>query len=112
MKLLYAMTISLVFAVGAGAVVAQDFQKGFAAYNAGDYATALKEWRPLAEQGNADAQNNLGAMYDNGNGVLQNYTEAVKWYRLAAEQGYAGAQINLGLCIKMAMACFRTMQRL
>ncbi|MDA9060739.1 sel1 repeat family protein, partial [Planktomarina temperata] len=76
-------------------LVAQDFQKGFAAYNAGDYATALQEWKPLAEAGNVVAQYNLGVMYDNGYGVPQDYAEAVKWYRLAAEQGYDSAQYNL-----------------
>ena len=77
-------------------VVAQDFQKGFAAYNAGDYATALQEWKPLAEAGDEVAQSNLGVMYGNGQGVVQDYKEAVKWYRLSAEQGYASAQYNLG----------------
>ena len=47
----------------------------------GDLATALREWRPLAEQGDAKAQYNLGVMYDNGKGVTQDYKEAVKWYR-------------------------------
>ncbi|MSO73363.1 MAG: sel1 repeat family protein, partial [Rhodospirillaceae bacterium] len=76
---------------------AQDFAKGVAAYNAKDYATALKEWRPLAEQGNASAQYNLGLMYDNGQGVTQDYKEAVRLYGLAAAQGNASAQSNLGL---------------
>ena len=89
--------LSLALAFGAGAALAQDFQKGFTAYNEGDYATALKEWRPLAEQGNADVQFNLGLMYDKGEGVLQDYAEALKWYRLAAEQGVATAQNNIGL---------------
>jgi TPR repeat protein len=47
-------------------VMAQDFDKGLAAAQAGDYATVLQEWRPLAEQGHAEAQTNLGAMYDAG----------------------------------------------
>ena len=68
-----------------------------AAYQRGDYATALREWRPLAEQGYADAQFNLGVMYDEGRGVPQDDAEAVKWYRKAAEQGDAGAQYNLGV---------------
>ena len=68
-------------------VAAQDFQKGVAAYNAGDYATAVQEWTPLAEAGDEVAQYNLGVMYDNGLGVPQDPKEAVKWYRLAAEQG-------------------------
>ena len=49
-----------------------------------------------AEQGNADAQINLGRIYQYGKGVPQNYKTAVKWYRLAAEQGNADAQTNLG----------------
>ncbi len=72
-----------------------DFQEGVAAYKRGDYATALREWRPLAEQGYAGAQYNLGFMYHNGQGVPPDYAEAVKWYRLAAKQGKADAQFYL-----------------
>ena len=57
-----------------------DFQKGLDAYSSGDYATALKEWTPLAEQGDAKAQHSLGVMYVNGEGILQDYKTAVKWY--------------------------------
>jgi uncharacterized protein len=67
-----------------------------AAYNKGDYATALQLIRPLADQGNPVAQNNLGVLYGEGHGVPQNWAEAVKWYRRAADQGYAIAQLNLG----------------
>jgi len=65
----------------------QDFQKGFDAYNNGDYATALREWRPLAEQGLADAQSNLGWMYEYGEGVPKDYVQAYMWLNLAAAQG-------------------------
>ena len=68
-----------------------------AAYQRGDYATALREWRPLAEQGNPEAQFNLGAMYERGQGVTQDDTEAARWYRKAAEQGNANAQFFLGV---------------
>ena len=71
--------------------------EGIAAYNRDDFSAALREWRPLAEQGNAIAQLNLGYMYDNGYGVTQDYKEAMRWYRRAAEQGNARAQYNLGL---------------
>ena len=74
-----------------------NFDKGFAAYQSGDFATALREWTPLAEQGLAEAQFNLGQMYRRGEGVLQDDKTAVKWYTLAAEQGDADAQNNLGL---------------
>ena len=67
-----------------------------AAYNRGDYTQALKISRPLAAKGNAQAQLNLGRMYNNGFGVIQDYKEAVKWYRLAAAQGDAEAQDSLG----------------
>ena len=76
---------------------AQDFDKGVAAYDSGDFATALREWRPLAAQGYASAQSNLGLMYRKGEGVIQDDKEAVKWYELAAAQGLADAQISLGL---------------
>ena len=74
-----------------------DFQKGLAAAERGDFVTALREWTPLAEQGDASAQSNLGVMYEKGQGVVQNYKIALKWYRLSAEQGNAFAQFNLGL---------------
>jgi TPR repeat protein len=73
------------------------FQQGLAAYNRGDYATALKHWRPLAEQGDAWAQNNLGVMYAKGRGVPQDDKEAIRWFRKAAEQGNANAQAALGV---------------
>ena len=57
----------------------------------------MKWYRLAAEQGLVRAQYNLGVMYDNGQGVPQDYKEAVKWYRLAAEQGLARAQYNLGV---------------
>ena len=80
----------------AAPVGAQDFQAGLTAAQAGDYATALENWLPLAEQGYAGARYNLGLIYANGYGVPQDYAEAVRWYRLAAEQGHARAQNDLG----------------
>ena len=74
----------------------QQFQQGLTAYEQSNYQTAFKLWLPLAEQGNAKAQYNLGVMYGNGRGVKQDYFKAVNWYRKAAEQGYAKAQFNLG----------------
>lgn len=67
-----------------------------AAYNRGDYAAALRLVRPLAEQGDPQAQASLGEMYDSGQGVPQDYSQALKWSRLAAAQGEAVAQNNLG----------------
>ena len=62
------------------------------AYERGDYATAYREWLPLAEQGDAEAQFKLGVMYMNGHGVQQDYAEAATWFGRAAEQGVAQAQ--------------------
>jgi len=60
------------------------FEDGVAATLKGDYATAMRLWRPLADQGVASAQYNLGVMYANGQGVPQDYAAAVSWYRKAA----------------------------
>jgi hypothetical protein len=60
----------------AAPVAAGPFEDGVAADKRGDYATALRLWRPLADQGDASAQNNLGFMYENGHGVPQDYAEA------------------------------------
>ena len=62
----------------AAPISAQDFQKGLEAAQSGDFATALKEWKPLSEQGDADAQYSLGVMYENGWGVPQDYKKAAK----------------------------------
>jgi hypothetical protein len=73
-----------------------DFAAGVAAYERGDYATALREWRPLAESGEPAAQFNLGLLHYEGQGVPQNYAEAAKWFQESADRGYAKAQMNLG----------------
>ncbi len=74
-----------------------DFDDGVAAYERGDFATAVQEFRPLAEQGVAEAQFILGLIYAIGSGIPKDKAEAFKWYRKAAEQGYADAQYNLGI---------------
>ena len=86
------------FTLGLTAPAWAGFEEGEAAYNRGDYATAIREFRPLAEQGDAYAQFNVGLMYSEGEGegVPQDYAKAVKWFRKAAEQGVAEAQYNLG----------------
>ncbi len=91
------LVLTIAILIGLAAPAWAGFAEGVAAYKRGDYETALRELRPLANQGNAEAQFNLGVMYDKGEGVPQDDTEAVKWYRKAAEQGYAEAQYSLGL---------------
>jgi TPR repeat protein len=88
--------LTLNFIVCSNFAFAGPFEDSMAAYDRGDYATAIRLCRPLAEQGNAKAQNGLGAMYYHGHGVARDFKEAVKWYRLAASQGNADAQLNLG----------------
>ncbi len=73
-----------------------DYEAGKEAYYRGDYDTALKEWRPLAEQGVAHAQNVLGIMYSERRGVPQDDAQGIRWYRRAAVQGFAPAQHHLG----------------
>ena len=93
------LTIAVLFG-SAGVSASADFQKGLTAARNGDFATALREWTPLAQQGNAAAQNNLGMMYKKGDGVAQDFDTAVKWFKLAAKQGHTSAQVSLGLMYK------------
>jgi TPR repeat protein len=71
------------------------FEDAKSAYDRGDYATAYRLFKPMAEQGHDEAQYNLGGMYAEGRGVPQDYGKAAKWFRKAAEQGHAEAQYNL-----------------
>ena len=71
----------------AGAAYAGDVEDGYAAYAKKNYAVAMAYFKKAAAQGSAAAQYNLGAMYDNGQGVVQDYAEAMKWYKSAAAQG-------------------------
>lgn len=77
---------------------AQSYDDGMRAYDAGDFATALEVWGPLAENGDAVAQYSLGKLLENGGvGVPRDLAEAAKWYQRSANQGIAAAQNNLGL---------------
>jgi hypothetical protein len=71
-----------------------DFDNGVAAYQDGDYATALREWKPLAQLGHIEAQNNLGAMHFNGEGVLQDMVTAHMWLNIAGANGNNDARKN------------------
>lgn len=72
------------------------FSEGYAAYSSGDYVTAMKEFRPLAEQGSAHSQWFIGQMYEHAYGVPKDYAEAARWYQMAAERGHSSAQNDLG----------------
>jgi TPR repeat protein len=92
LKLLVAL---LIFA--AAPAIAGPLEDGNAAYDRGDHEAALRLWRPLTAQGDADAQYNLGFMYELGIGGPQDYAMAVSWYCRAAEQDHARPQCNLGV---------------
>ena len=63
-----------------------DVDKGWDAFNEGDFVTAFKEFKPFADEGNSYYQFTIGWMYLSGKGIAQDYVEAVYWFRLAAEQ--------------------------
>jgi uncharacterized protein len=63
----------------------------------GDHVAALKEFLPLAEEGDAGAQVYVGFLYGHGQGILHDYNQAARWLRLAAEQGRTDAQLRLGI---------------
>ena len=93
------LAIAIAFALGAlglhGSATA-GFAEGASAYNARNYALALKEVTPLARAGNADAQHLLGLMYYMGRGVERDYKQAFAWHYKAALQGKADAQYVIG----------------
>ena len=72
----------------------EDWAGARAAHARGDYATELRIYRRLADNGDARAQDNIGVIYERGLGVTKSYAEAMKWYRMAAERGYF--QVDLG----------------
>jgi uncharacterized protein len=76
-------------------LLAGPYQDGQAAYERGDYTSALREFKILADKGNAKAQHSLGKMYLSGQGVKMNWPEAIKWLRKAAKQGLGEAQAIL-----------------
>lgn len=76
----------LLFTLFTGIVLAGPLEDGFAAFQAGNYAKALQLWQPLAQEGNADAQYNLGLLYHKGWGVARDMKQAQEWYTQAANQ--------------------------
>jgi hypothetical protein len=83
-RALAAIILVLSFAAPVAAHPVSDAKDGLAAYASRDYATALRLFHSLADQGNGIAQYKLGIIYFNGEGVTQNHAEAMKWFRKAA----------------------------
>jgi uncharacterized protein len=97
----------------AGTSWSADYRKGLDAFQRGDLATALREWELLAEQGDAFAQYNLGAMYASGNVVPKDYVYAYMWGNLAASNGYkTGGKFRDAVAKKMTPADISTAQKL
>ena len=99
LKLLLILFVCAAAVLATVVVMLGPYEDAKAAYNKGDYAAVRRLLSSfiLALAGNSDAQHNLGVMYDNGQGVTQDYAAAMSWYRKAAEQGDAYAQTNLGV---------------
>jgi uncharacterized protein len=95
---LFAVFLAVAYATIAAA---NSIEEAEFTYDRGDYTQAARLFRPLAEQGIASAQFNLGVMYAKGQGVPQDYQAALKWYRRSAGQGHASAQNSLGLMYEM-----------
>lgn len=91
------MLIGAVILSNSGPVSAADFNAGVKSFRAGDFTTAMEEWCPLAQAGDADAQHALGMMSEYGHGVSRDDEEAARWYLKAAEQEHAEAQYRLGV---------------
>ncbi len=100
-KIMMVITLTLAFSMPAAA---QEFEQGLAAQKRGDFTAAYRIWHPLAERGDGAAQNAVGLLYDNGEGVPQDHGRALAWYRKAARQGHADAQYNLGLMYANGLA--------
>jgi TPR repeat protein len=88
--------VAILLALGLHSSAMAGFTEGANAYNARNYAQALKEITPLARSGNADAQHLLGLMYYMGRGVQRDYKQAFSWHYKAAQQGKADAQYVIG----------------
>jgi hypothetical protein len=98
LRMIWASVAGCALALGViGSVAAGPFEDGEAAFQRGDYATALKYWLPLANAGSAAAQNNIATMYHAGQGVPRSEAIATRWLLKSATNGNADAQYSLGL---------------
>ena len=89
--------IAIVLLLAVQSASAVDFWAGSAYYLRGDFAAVLREWRPLAEQGDAQAQFYLGIMHTNGEGVPEDDRQAAYWFQKSARQGNPQSQYHLGI---------------
>ena len=98
MKKIIPFCLPLIIFVGsAGLSQAADFETGWEAFQNKDYATAMSEWKPLANKGNLEAQFWVGFLYERGMGVAEDRAAAISWYVTSAAREYAPSQRNLAL---------------
>jgi TPR repeat protein len=97
MKLILQLSMVLSLALTGQGSIAAPFEAGLNAMDREHYATAYRAWKKLADQGAAEAQNNIGYLHEQGRGVKQSYARAIEWYKKAADQNLAEAHHNLGM---------------
>ena len=91
------LALGVALGVPCAALGESEYQKGLAAFDAGNFEQALEIWLPLAQEGLAEAQFGVALAYQNGLGTVQDEDEALHWTRRAARQGLPAAQNNLGV---------------
>jgi len=94
-KFLFSLTLAVLLPITTAPAWA-GFPEGAVAYKKGDFQAAMTEWLPLAQAGDAQAENAVGALYDNGLGVVSDEAEAFRWYSMAADQSFPLAMRNIG----------------
>ena len=97
MKLFLQSCLALSLALAAQLSVAAPFEAGLKAMDREHYATAYRAWKQLADDGAAEAQNNIGYLYEQGRGVKQSYARAIEWYNKGIEGPWKGAAGNCRL---------------
>lgn len=94
---LAALVLAVSLITGPIASQAAGDPQALAAYQANNYKEAMRLYKPLAEQGDPEAQYYVGRMYEKGQGVKKDYDEMVKWYRKSADAGYAPSQYRVAV---------------
>jgi S1-C subfamily serine protease len=88
-----------------------DYDDGLSAFQQGDYQTAFREWEPLAQSGDIDAQFALGYLYEYGEGVTQSYRQAAYWYGKAADAGDVDAAVAMGYLYESGLGVKQNFRR-
>lgn len=105
------LVLIVLIAVGWPTAGRADYDDGFAAFQAGDYQAAFREWEPLAQSGEVDAQFALGYLYEYGEGVTQSYRQAAYWYGKAADAGDIDAAVAMGYLYESGLGVKQNFRR-